>query len=214
MTFLDRWLEENQEVDALDVNLDVGLELFDRTFDAASKEQLPIVGYYLERLSHLLGEHTEEWWTDWSRRTNGSELEIEADFFDCYLQQSVGFEPDAFIEPLRGIQALPFEGRDSPSPIKDRQYVQPTKPIKIPSASLEEIIDESHAEDVPGWSKQIESYLQLHGLGCTMTKLIDDLPLTPGAIIYTLLLGNFHLEQEGDDFYCCDSLWVELCQQQ
>ncbi len=199
MTFLERWLEENQEVDALDVNLDVGIELFDRTFDAASQEQLPIVGYYLERLSHLLGEYAEEWWTDWSRRTNGSELEIEADFFDCYLQQSVGFDADIFIEPL---------------PIKDRQYVQPTKPIKIPSVSLEEIIDESHAEDVPGWSKQIESYLQLHGLSCTMAKLIDNLPLTPGAIIYTLLLGNFHLEQEGDDFYCCDSLRVELCQQQ
>lgn len=199
MTVLDRWLEENQEVDALDVNLDVGLELFDRTFDAVSKEQLPIVGYYIERLSHLLGEHTEEWWTDWSRRTNGSELEIEADFFDCYLQQSVGFDADIFIEPL---------------PIKNRQYVQPSQPIKIPSVSLEEIIDESHAEDVPLWTKQIESYLQLHGLGCTMTKLIDDLPLTPGAIIYTLLLGNFHLEQEGDDFYCCDSLRVELCQHQ
>ena len=118
MTILDRWLEENQEADALDVNLDVGLELFDLIFDAVSKEQLPIVGYYLERLSHLLEEYAEEWWTDWSRRTNGSELEIEADFFDCYLQQSVGFDADIFIEPL---------------PIKDRQYVQPTKPIKIPS---------------------------------------------------------------------------------
>ena len=177
----------------------MGLELFDRTFDAVSKEQLPIVGYYLERLSNLLEEYAEEWWTDWSRRTNGSELEIEADFFDCYLQQSVGFDADIFIEPL---------------PIKNRQYVQPTKPIKIPSVSLEEIIDESHAEDVPGWSKQIESYLQLHGLGCTMSELIENLPLTPGAIIYTLLLGNFHLEQEGDDFYSCDSLRVELCQQQ
>ena len=197
MTVLDKWLEETTEVDPLDVNLDVGLELFDRTFDVVSKEQLPIVGYYLERLSHLLGEHTEEWWTDWSRRTNGSELEIEADFFDCYLQQSVGFDADIFIEPL---------------PIKDRQYVQPIKPAKIPSASLEEIIDESHAEDVPGWSKQIESYLKLHELGCTMAKLIDNLPLTPGAIIYTLLLGNFHLEQEGDDFYSCSSIWVELCQ--
>ncbi len=199
MTILDRWLSENQEVDALDVKLDVGLELFDRAFDAVSQEQLPIVGYYLERLSNLLGEHTEEWWTDWSRRTNGSELEVEANFFDCYLQQSVGFDADIFIEPL---------------PIKNRQYVQPTKPIKIPSVSLEEIIDESHAEDVPGWSKQIESYLQLHGLGCTMSELIENLPLTPGAIIYTLLLGNFHLEQEGDDFYSCDSLRVELCQQQ
>ncbi|MGB5633788.1 MAG: hypothetical protein WBM86_13565 [Waterburya sp.] len=187
MTVLDKWLEETTEVDPLDVNLDAGLELFDRTFDAASKEQLPVVGYYLERLSNLLGEHTEEWWTDWNRRSSGKELEIEADFFDCYLQQSVGFDADIFIEPL---------------PIKERQYTQPSKPVKIPSASLEEIIDESqsHAEDVPGWSKQIESYLQLHGLGCMMTKLIDDLPLTPGAIIYTLLLGDFHLEQEGDDF--------------
>ena len=34
MTFLARWLEENQEVDVLDVNLDVGIELFDRAFDA------------------------------------------------------------------------------------------------------------------------------------------------------------------------------------
>lgn len=199
MTFLARWLEENQEVDVLDVNLDVGIELFDRAFDAVSKEQLPIVGYYLERLSNLLGEHTEEWYADWDRRSSGQELEIEADFFDCYLQQSVGFDADIFIEPL---------------PNKERQYVQPSKPIKIPSVSLEEIIDESHAEDVPLWSKQIESYLQLHHDGCTMAKLIDDLPLTPGAIIYTLLLGNFHLEQEGDDFYCCDSLKVELCQQQ
>ena len=199
MTVLDKWLEETTEVDPLDVNLDAGIELFDRTFDAASKEQLPIVGYYLERLSNLLGEHTEEWYADWDRRSSGKELEIEADFFDYYLQQSVGFDADIFIEPL---------------PIKERQYTQPSKPVKIPSASLEVIIDESHAEDVPLWTKQIESYLKLHGLGCTMTKLIDDLPLTPGAIIYTLLLGNFHLEQEGDDFYCCDSLRVELCQQQ
>lgn len=55
MTILDRWLEENQEADALDVNLDVGLELFDRTFDAVSKEQLPIVGYYLERFVSFIG---------------------------------------------------------------------------------------------------------------------------------------------------------------
>ena len=199
MTILDRWLEENQEVDALDVKLDVGLELFDRTFDAASKEQLPIVGYYLERLSNLLGEHTEEWYADWDRRSSGKELEIEADFFDCYLQQSVGFDADIFIEPL---------------PIKERQYAQPSKPVKIPSASLEEIIDESHAEDVPLWSKQIESYLKLHDDGCTMAKLIDDLPLTPGAIIYTLLLGNFYLRQEEDDFYNCDRTEVRLCQHQ
>lgn len=199
MTVLDKWLEETTEIELLDVNLDVGIELFDRAFDAVSKEQLPIVGYYLERLSNLLGEHTEEWYADWDRRSSGKELEIEADFFDCYLQQSVGFDADIFVEPL---------------PNKQRQYIQPSKPIKIPSASLEEIIDESHAEDVPGWSKQIESYLQLHGLGCTITKLIDDLPLTPGAIIYTLLLGNFYLRQEEDDFYNCDRTEVRLCQHQ
>lgn len=199
MTFLARWLEENQEVDALDVNLDVGIELFDRVFDKIGKEQLPDVGYYLERLSNLLGEHTEEWYADWNRRSSNKELEIEADFFDCYLQQSVGFDAEIFIEPL---------------PNKERSHLQPSKPAKIPLAPLEAIIDESHDEDVPGWSKQIESYLKLHGLGCTMAKLIDDLPLTPGAIIYTLLLGNFHLEQKGEDFYSCDSLWVELCQHQ
>lgn len=78
MTALDKWLEESTEVDPLDVNLDAGIELFDRSFDVASKEQLPVVGYYLERLSNLLGEHTEEWWTDWNRRSSGKELEIEA----------------------------------------------------------------------------------------------------------------------------------------
>jgi hypothetical protein len=146
-----------------------------------------------------LGEHTEEWYADWDRRSSGRELEIEADFFDCYLQQSVGFDADAFIEPL---------------PTLKRSYAKTSKPIEIPSANLETIIDLSHAEDVPGWSQQIESYLRSLGNSCTMTELIESLPLTPGAIIYTLLLGNFHLEQKGEDFYSCDSLWVELCQHQ
>lgn len=48
MTFLARWLEENQEVDVLDVNLDVGIELFDRTFDAVSKEQLLVCQFCFE----------------------------------------------------------------------------------------------------------------------------------------------------------------------
>ncbi len=43
MTVLDKWLEETTKVDPLDVNLDAGIELFDRTFDAVSKEQLPIL---------------------------------------------------------------------------------------------------------------------------------------------------------------------------
>ncbi len=198
MTVLNRWLEENQEVDALDINLNVGIELFDRVFDNVGKEQLPDIGYYLERLSNLLGEHTEEWWTNWERKTTGSELEIEADFFDCYLQQSVGFDAELFIEQL---------------PHEQRAYNRPiTAPVKIPTAELSVIIDESHAEDVPGWSRQIENYLLLHQNKCTMAELIDNLPLSPGAIICTLLLGNFQLEQQGDDFYSSSSIEVSLCQ--
>ena len=191
------WLEKNSAVDALDVDLDAGIELFDRAFNSVTKEQLPQVGYYLERLSHLWGEHAEQWWLDWSRRRNGSELGIEADFFDCYLQQSVGFDADIYLESL---------------PNREREYRPSTKPVKIPSAKLEAIIDESHAEDVPGWSEQIESYLQLHGNSSTLAELIGALALTPGAIIYTLLLGNFQLEQKGENFYGSDSLEVRLCQ--
>ena len=199
MTILDRWLEETTEVDVLDIDLSAGIELFDRAFNTVTKEQLPQAGYYLERLSHLWGEHTEQWWLDWSRRRNGSELEIEADFFDCYLQQSVGFDADIYLDSL---------------PKREREYRPPAKPVKIPSAELEAIIDESHAEDVPGWSEQIESYLKLHGNSSTLTELIGALALTPGAIIYTLLLGNFQLEQKGEDFYGSDSLEVRLCPHQ
>ena len=199
MSVLDVWLEKNSAVDALDVDLDAGIELFDRAFNSVTKEQLPQVGYYIERLSHLLVEHTEEWWLDWSRRRNGSELGIEADFFDCYLQQSVSFDADIYLESL---------------PNREREYNPSTKTIKIPSAKLEAIIDESHAEDVPGWSEQIESYLKLHGNSSTLAELIEALSLTPGAIIYSLLLGNFQLEQKGEDFYGSDSLEVRLCQHQ
>lgn len=199
MSVLDVWLEKNSAVDALDVDLDAGIELFDRAFNSVTKEQLPQVGYYLERLSHLWGEHTEQWWLDWSRRRNGSELGIEADFFDCYLQQSVGFDADIYLDSL---------------PNGEREYRPSNKPVKIPSAKLEAIIDESHAEDVPGWSDQIESYLKLHGNSSTLTELIGALALTPGAIIYTLLLGNFQLEQKGEDFYGSDSLEVRLCPHQ
>lgn len=198
MSVLNRWLKQNQEVDVLDIDLDTGIELFDRTFNSVTKEQLPIVGYYLERLSHLLEEHTEEWWTNWERKTSGKELEIEADFFDCYLQQSVDFDADLFIEQL---------------PLQQRSYNRPTTaPVKIPTANLEVIIDESHAEDVPGWSRQIENYLLLHQNKCTMAELIDNLSLTPGAIVCTLLLGNFQLEQQGDNFYNSSSIEVSLCQ--
>ena len=197
MKNLERWLEETTEVEALDLDLERGLELFDLSFNLVTKEQLPQVGYYLERLSHLWGEHAEQWWLDWSRRRNGSELGIEADFFDCYLQQSVGFDADIYLDAL---------------PNGEREYRPSTKPVKIPSAKLEAIIDESHAEDVPGWSEQIESYLQLHGNSSTLAELIGALSLTPGAIIYTLLLGNFQLEQKGEDFYGSDSLEVRLCQ--
>ena len=199
MSVLDVWLEKNSAVDALDVDLDAGIELFDRAFNSVTKEQLPQVGYYLERLSHLWGEHAEQWWLDWSRRRNGSELGIEADFFDCYLQQSVGFDADIYLESL---------------PNREREYRPSTKPVKIPSAKLEAIIDESHAEDVPGWSEQIESYLQLHGNSSTLAELIGALALSPGAIIYTLLLGNFQLEQKGEDFYGSDSLEVRSCPHQ
>ena len=199
MSVLDRWLEKTTEVEVLDVDLDQGLELFDRTFNVVTKEQLPQVGYYIERLSHLWGEHTEQWWLDWSRRRNGSELGIEADFFDCYLQQSVGFEADIYLESL---------------PNREREYRSSSKPVTIPSAKLEAIIDESHAEDVPGWSEQIESYLKLHGNSSTLAELIEALALRPGAIIYTLLLGNFQLEQKGEDFYGSDSLEVRLCPHQ
>jgi hypothetical protein len=195
MSVLDRWLKQNIEMEALDVNLDAGIELFDRTCNSVTKEQLPVVGYYLERLSHLLGEHTEEWWTDWERKTSGRELKIEADFFDCYLQQSVGFDADLFIEQL---------------PLQQRAYNRPTAaPVKIPTADLEAIINQSHAEDVPGWSRQIENYLLLHGK-CTIAELINNLPLTPGAIVCTLLLGDFQLEQQGDDFYNSCSIEVTL----
>jgi hypothetical protein len=221
MTVLDKWLKQNTEIEALDVNLDAGIELFDRTFNSVTKEQLPVVGYYLERLSHLLGEHTEEWWTNWERKTTGSELEIEADFFDCYLQQSVGFDGELFIEQL---------------PPQQRKFSQfTTAPVKIPTAELSVIIDESHAEDIPGWSRQIENYLLLHENKCTMAELIDNLSLTPGAVVCTLLLGNFQLrryyrgddsfacrrhrqektrlEQRGDDdFYSSSSIEVSLCQ--
>ena len=199
MSVLDRWLKQNQEVDVLNIDFDAGIELFDRTFNSVTKEQLPIVGYYLERLSYLLGEHTEEWWTDWERKTSSREVEIEADFFDCYLQKSVSFDADLFIEPL---------------PSKEREYNQLTKPVKIPTVELEAIIDRSHAEDVPGWSKQIEDYLMLRGDKCTMAELIKDLPLTSGAIVCTLLLGSFQLKQQGDDFYSSDSIEVKLCQLQ
>ena len=199
MSVLDVWLEKNSAVDALDVDLDAGIELFDRAFNSVTKEQLPQVGYYLERLSHLWGEHAEQWWLDWSRRRNGSELGIEADFFDCYLQQSVGFDADIYLDAL---------------PNGEREYRPSTKPVKIPSAKLEAIIDESHAEDVPGWSEQIESYLQLHGNSSTLAELIGALSLTPGAIIYILLLGNFQLEQKGEDFYGSDSLEVRSCPHQ
>ena len=199
MKNLERWLEETSEVEALDLDLERGLELFDLSFNVVTKEQLPQVGYYLERLSHLWGEHAEQWWLDWSRRRNGFELGIEADFFDCYLQQSVGFDADIYLESL---------------PNREREYRPSTKPVKIPSAKLEAIIDESHAEDVPGWSEQIESYLKLHGNSSTLTELIGALALTPGAIIYTLLLGNFQLEQKGEDFYGSDSLEVRLCPHQ
>jgi hypothetical protein len=221
MSVLDRWLKQNTEIEALDVNLDAGIELFDRTFNSVTKEQLPVVGYYLERLSHLLGEHTEEWWTNWERKTTSSELEIEADFFDCYLQQSVGFDAELFIEQL---------------PLQQQQYNRPTTaPVKIPTAELSVIIDESHAEDVPRWSKQIENYLLLHENKCTIAELIDNLSLTPGAIVCTLLLGNFQLhrhstgdaygkrsyhrqektrleQQRDDDFYSSNSIEVRLCQ--
>ncbi len=199
MSVLDVWLEKNSAVDALDVDLDAGIELFDRAFNSVTKEQLPQVGYYLERLSHLWGEHTDQWWLDWSRRRNGSELGIEADFFDCYLQQSVGFDADIYLDAL---------------PNGEREYRPSTKPVKIPSAKLEAIIDESHAEDVPGWSEQIESYLKLHGNSSTLAELIGALALSPGAIIYTLLLGNFQLEQKGEDFYGSDSLEVRSCPHQ
>ena len=138
-------------------------------------------------------------------------------FFDCYLRQSVGFDADAFIEPL---------------PTWKRSYARVSKPIEIPSAPLETIINLSHAEDVPGWSQQIESYLKSRGNSCTMAELIHGLPLTPGAIIHTVLLGNFLLLRRGedtegvtrqaldfkssepDDFYSCDGIEVRSCQHQ
>ena len=199
MTLLDNWIEENREVELLNANLNVGIELFDRLFTEISKEQLPLAGYYLERLSYLLGEHTEEWYADWDRRSSGKELEIEADFFDCFVQQSVSFDPDDFIEPLANLP---------------RSVDRVSKPIEIPIASIETIIELSHAEDVPEWNRQIKSYLKSQGNSCMMSELIDNLPLTPGTIIYTVLLGNFQLEQKGHDFYSCNSIWVELCQHQ
>ena len=120
MKNLERWLEETTEVDALDVDIDRGLELFDLSFNVVTKEQLPQVGYYLERLSHLWVEHTEEWWLDWERRRNGFELGIEADFFDCYLQQSVGFDADVYLKSL---------------PNGEREYRPSTKLSKSPQPS-------------------------------------------------------------------------------
>ena len=199
MTLLDNWIEENREVELKKIGLQAGIELFDRLFTEISKEQLPLVGHYLERLSYLLGEHTEEWYADWDRRSSGKELEVEADFFDCFVRQSVGFDPDDFIEPL---------------PNLPRSYDLESKPIEIQVDSIETIIELSHVEDVPGWNRQIKSYLESRGNSCMMAELIDNLPLTPGTIIYTVLLGNFQLEQKGNDFYSCSSLWVELCQHQ
>lgn len=95
--------------------------------------------------------------------------------------------------------------------LEEKELLEDNKPIQLPKirknkqVSLSEIINLSHAEDIETWSKLLAELLGSRSM--TLAQILRQADLSPGAVIYSLLLGGFEIEQKGD-FYDNNSIVV------